>query len=727
MASEVFAGMVFDGPGGAWAAALWLVLVIALVSREVKVLRGERSPRRKALLALRVLTVIALFLLATQPAFVVERVRRIEGKTAVLVDTSRSMELAVGGSTRAKEAAALAARLAREGAEVRSFGDRLRPFDPTEPNTRRPSASTRLIAALEALEGESSIGSVVLLSDGLETERARLDRPFRFPVHAVAIGGEEPRVDVSILRLRADPMVYLRERSTVEVTLGCAGACDEPVEVRLAIDGMVVDAAVARFEGGGSARVKLEFEARKLGRHVGQVSLIPPEGDVVPENDRRSFLFRVERDRLRVLLVAGSPAWDVRFLRELLERNPALDMVSFFILRTVDDLTMADTNEMALIPFPTDELFREHLGSFDLVIFQNFDYGPYRMEIYLPRIRDYVMRGGAFAMIGGEKSLSAGGYAGTPVASILPVELPAGKAVDPREFRPVPAVPRHPLVSLGEPAREVPRRWAETAPLAGWNQLGALREGARALLVHPFDRVGGQARPILAVGEAGEGRVLVLATDSSFRWGITTAGARGDLSHYERFWDAAIRYLSRDPSLEPSRLSTDRERVALGAEVVVRGEFADDDYEPRAGEAVALRVVTEAGQVVSEAEVLLSAHGELQERVQAPDAPGVYFVVVAPQGGGEPLASAPFLVEGEGDELARVRPDAALLSQIAEESGGRFFASPDDVPELDALREVEERVVGEDRRSPFREPWFAALALVLFTAELLVRRRLGRT
>lgn len=40
MASEVFAGMVFDGPGGAWAAALWLVLVIALVSREVKVLRG---------------------------------------------------------------------------------------------------------------------------------------------------------------------------------------------------------------------------------------------------------------------------------------------------------------------------------------------------------------------------------------------------------------------------------------------------------------------------------------------------------------------------------------------------------------------------------------------------------------------------------------------------------------------------------------------------------------
>jgi uncharacterized membrane protein len=488
-----------------------------------------------------------------------------------------------------------------------------------------------------------------------------------------------------------------------------------------------VDQTVARFDGGQTARVKLELEGRKLGRHVGQVYIDSPEGDRMPENDRRSFLFRVERDRLRVLLVAGSPAWDVRFLRELLERNPALDMVSFFILRTVDDLSMADSSEMALIPFPTDELFREHLGSFDLVIFQNFDYGPYRMEIYLPRIRDYVLRGGAFAMIGGEKSFSAGGYAGTPVASILPVELPSGKAVVPRAFRPVPTLPRHPLVALGEPPHEVPRRWAETAELAGWNQFGALREGGRALLVHPSERVNGEPRPILAVGEAGEGRVLALATDSSFRWGITTAGARGDLSHYERFWDAAVRYLSRDPSLEPSRLSTDRERVALGAEIVVHGELADEDYEPLAGRAVRLRVVDEAEQVMSEVELVLSAGGELREKIAAPEVPGVFRAVVLDRASDATLASTPFLVEGEGEELARVRPDAAFLAQLSEESGGLHFERPRDVPALDELREVEERRIGEDRRSPFRETWFLWVVLLCVTTELLVRRRLGRT
>jgi uncharacterized membrane protein len=725
----VFSGVAFDGPGGTAMALVWLVLVLVLVARERRALRAERATRRRTLLALRALTALAIFVLAAQPAFVIERIQRIEGKSAVLVDESRSMELTVGGETRASIARALAAQLrsGTDDVEVFRFGERVRPIDPSAAPSRRPSAATRLVAALEALEEDAAIGSVVVLSDGIETERPNHDVRFRFPIHTVAIGGDEPRVDVAIARLRADPMVYLRERTVVEVALSCTGSCEEPVEVRLSVDGEPVDTAVARFEGGGSARVKLELEGRKLGRHVGQVSVAPPRDDAVPENDRRSFLFRVDRDRFRVLLVAGSPAWDVRFLRELLERNPGLDMVSFFILRTVDDLTMADSSEMALIPFPTDELFREHLGSFDLVIFQNFDFGPYRMEIYLPRIREYVTRGGAFAMIGGEKSFSAGGYAGTPVSAILPVELPPGKGVMPRPFRPVPTLLRHPLVALGEPAHEVPRRWSETAPLAGWNELGALREGARALLVHPTERVAGAPRPILAVGDSGEGRVLALATDSSFRWGITTAGERGDLSHYERFWDAALRYLSRDPSLEPSRLSTDRERVALGAEVVVHGELADDDYEPLAGRGVLLRVTDEVARVVSEAEIVLSSSGELREKIEAPEVPGVFYVRVVDAATDDELARAPFLVEGEGDELARVRTDFAFLAHLAEASGGTRIDDPRDVPGLDALREVEERVVGEDRRSPFRESWFAWLVLVLVTIELLVRRRLGRT
>ena len=54
--------------------------------------------------------------------------------------------------------------------------------------------------------------------------------------------------------------------------------------------------------------------------------------------------------------------------------------------------------------------------------------------------------------------------------------------------------------------------------------------------------------------------MLALGADSTWRWSLTTAGLRGDASAYERFWDRALRWLARDPLLDPAHVETDRER-----------------------------------------------------------------------------------------------------------------------------------------------------------------------
>ncbi|HBQ09786.1 MAG TPA: hypothetical protein DEF51_00880, partial [Myxococcales bacterium] len=314
--------------------------------------------------------------------------------------------------------------------------------------------------------------------------------------------------------------------------------------------------------------VEIPFTPRRLGREVYRVSIPRTPEDAVPENDERAFLVRVVRDKLRVLLVAGQPSWDERYLRAFLKRDPATDLISFFILRNTSDLTMAGPDELALIPFPTDELFHEHLGSFDLVVFQNFEYGPYQMASYLPRIRDYVMRGGSFAMIGGPLSFHSGGYASTPIAEILPVELPPPGApasqtvvTDPFQPRVRDGMERHPLIALVPDPVQNATLWSRLAPLVGANVVRAVRSEGAVLLDHPAARMeGGGPLPVLVLGTAGEGRTLALTTDTTWRWGITTGGETGDASTYERFWDRAIRWLSRDPALEPARVTTDRER-----------------------------------------------------------------------------------------------------------------------------------------------------------------------
>ena len=79
--------------------------------------------------------------------------------------------------------------------------------------------------------------------------------------------------------------------------------------------------------------------------------------EAVTTNNTRSFVVRVIRDKIRVLQVAGSPSWDVRALRAMLKSNPNVDLISFFILRTQDSISLVPNDEMSLIPFPTRELF----------------------------------------------------------------------------------------------------------------------------------------------------------------------------------------------------------------------------------------------------------------------------------------------------------------------------------------------------------------------------------
>ena len=70
---------------------------------------------------------------------------------------------------------------------------------------------------------------------------------------------------------------------------------------------------------------------------------------------------------------------------------------------------MVPSDELSLIPFPTEELFEEQLRSFDLVFLQNFNYVPYGIGAYLGEIRRYVEEGGGLAMLGGDLSFTSGG------------------------------------------------------------------------------------------------------------------------------------------------------------------------------------------------------------------------------------------------------------------------------------------------------------------------------
>jgi uncharacterized membrane protein len=722
-------GLAFDIPGGTATVVMVAIALAVVVALDVR--SAMRAGGRRALFAiLRALTGLGAFLIAIQPVWLTEKRVEREGELVVLVDGSRSMSIADRRAATEGLLARWAAEPVAGNVSVFRFAAGLEPA--TFETAATPNGDdTRIFEAIDELlagDPDRRIGAVVVVSDGADRSGRAPEAVHGVRVHTVAVGEGSLRDD-ALVSVDADALGFLREPLRVHVVVRSRGGSSSSLPVQLRDDSSVLDEALVSFGPDGTAEADLEFVPERLGRNVLRVTIPTAEDDRVPENNERAFLVRVVRDRLRVLLVAGEPSWDERYLRRFLKRDPAIDLISFFILRTSADLTMADPDELALIPFPTDELFREHLGSFDLVIFQNFDFAPYEMAGYLPAIADYVRRGGSFAMLGGELSFASGNYVGSPIESILPVEMPRGVTGDGAlvlgSFVPslVAELSRHPLVALLPDAAHNREAWARLAPLEGMNRLEGTRNDALVLLEHPHARTrSGAPQPVLAVGEAGRGRTLSLATDTAWRWGITTAGTTGDASAYDRFWDRALRWLSRDPSLDPVRVTTDRERYGPGAEVRVEALLRDRRYLPIASEDVKLTITGPTGDTFERAEGRTDSEGNARARLAAPERPGGYRVVVSR--GSETLGEEPFVVEVGGDELAEPDPRPDVLGALSESTGGDARAIGD-APALGSFATSRTESAGYERFSPFASLIAIGLLLLLFGAEWILRRRSG--
>lgn len=639
----------------------------------------------------------------------------------------------------------LAALADRYTLEFHRFDGELAPADLAslqaawEPKGER----TNLLGALETAAGGGAAGGrqlagAIVVSDGADNAalaagvvgaaREKLES-LRIPISTVAVGGGALQ-DLAIDSIRVEDFAFVRNTVEVEATLVASGMGSIEVPVVLRREGQVVAQQTVRIDPGRREYpVHFRFTPERTGEFVFTVAAPVYEGEAVRSNNARSFVLEVIRDRVRTLLVVGRPSWDERFLRMLLKNDPNVDLISFFILRTQQDNPRALEHELSLIPFPVEEIFDKQLKSFDLVIFQNFAYRPYRMESYLPKIRRYVEEGGAFVMVGGEHSFGEGGYQSSALGAVLPVE-PVGQPPSEDLFLPRLTEDglRHPITQLAAGAEANQRAWSALPQLPGIN-VTRPKEGARVLLDHPHLTVGGVNAPVLAVGEYGKGRVMALTTDASWYWSLVAAGLGGGSSRaYERIWSNAIRWLVRDPELTPVRVQAVDDTLEPGQPVVARVTARRSDYGPADGADLVVRLVdVESGQLVGEQRLRAGPDGTARVELGAPG-PGAYRILAEASLGEEALGSDEdaVAVRAATAERSDARPRPNLLRAVAEVTGGGHVAASEGrLPPL-GLQDPEVVEIGRAKDRPIWDRWWALAVLgCCLGAEWVLRRRWG--
>ncbi len=722
---------------------------------------ARQAWRRATLVGLRTAAAGVALVVFLQPAIELRQVAREPNRVAVLVDDSRSMTLKErpdGPARKARvrdlldaSADTLAAWQDHHLVDFYTFSDVVAAIEPAAVGqTRNEGDATLIRKALETVRGRyegKDLAGVVLISDGAGTdpEPASGDdgttrdflRSLETRVHAIWAARPGLR-DIAVARVLADEFAFVRTVVRLEAVLRSTGYGPQRIQVTLKSDGQALRQKWVELPAEGETTVAFEVTPPRVGRYVYEISAPIADDEAVTTNNARSFVVRVIRDKIRVLQVAGQPSWDVRALRQMFEQNPNVDLISFFILRTQDDISMVPNDELSLIPFPTRELFEEQLPSFDVIVLQNFEYLPYGIGDYLENIRAYVEGGGGLAMLGGELSFSSGGYQDTPVAAALPVDLidpwERAELVDLGRFAPqlTEAGKVHPVAALRYVTADNVAAWKALPELEGVNLIARARPDATVLAVHPtLKNRDGKPMPVIVAGDYGAGRSLAITTDSVWRWGFVAAARPGDDGrHYERFWENSIRWLIQDPDLRHLHVDSDAVEYGPGQPVRLAVRLLGRDYQPLARGKVHLVIERgadpKATERLSEAELVVADDGTGSHEVTGLT-PGVYRVhAEADIAGRRTVATDIFLVRDAGSELDRPAGDAATLEAIAAATGGRYLGPVDHLPADLAFDPP--RVVRVDRRADvelWSRPGLLILALCFLGLEWLLRQRSG--
>jgi len=685
----------------------------------------------------------AVVMLALANPLIVKETREgLSNIVALVIDRSQSMEIGTRKADAEKALATMREKLKAMNVELREAEVRT--------NTDAGDAGgTALFSALNAALSDAPpdrVAGAIVITDG-EVHDAPDPKTFHLgaPFHVLITGAPNER-DRKLTVVRATRFNIVGKEAEITFRIDDFGGSPAAnAQLSLRIDGQ--DHGKQNVPVGKDTTIKVPVTHG--GENVVELEAAAGPAEQTLQNNRAAVIVNGVRDRLRVLLVSGEPHAGERVWRNLLKADPSVDLVHFTILRPPDKQDSTPINELALIQFPTRELFAEKLSEFDLVILDRYQNRDILPLAYFDNLARYVENGGALLLSSGPEFADESSIYRTPLAAVLPAqptgevvsqpfkpqitkagfahpvtrdlplgneavdpfsEAPAGiKSADPEAPGPTastaPIVPSPKLTPAPAPAPALGQPQAAQPGQPNWGRwfriIAAQKLSGNTVMSGPGDR------PLLVLDRVQKGRVAQLLSDQIWLWarGYENGGPQAELLRRLAHW------LMKEPELEEERLTAE---VSGGELRVTRQTMSDS--------AANVNVTSPTGKTETVA-LSPATPGKFTGHIKAEEL-GLYRLN---DGTLNAVAAAGPL---NPREVADMRATDAVLKPYADATGGGIQWLSDGMPEL---RAVDQGATtrgsgwfGIERRGAYRvtsvdsdqllPPW---LALILVLAAVL--------
>jgi uncharacterized membrane protein len=445
---------------------------------------------------------------------------------------------------------------------------------------------------------------------------------------------------------------------------------------------------------------------------------------LVTTNNEISTFVTVLAGGLNVLYLDGRLLPEQKFLLKSLDASPDIRVV------------FKGINAQKPQTKPTDLLEHFKPGKYDVYLIGDVDSSAFT-EQELTALRDAVNKGtggkgAGLMMLGGSYSFGPGGYAGTPLAEVLPIEMdklerqrfgdPLRGDVHlpgPLRMRPAAAAADEYLVQLSGANNRA--AWDKLPPLEGANKFGKLKSAAHKLLE------GDAGQPLLVWQASGNGRVLAFAGDSTWRWVMQ---GHGDL--HKRFWRQVVLWLAgqNEDTSGAVWIKLDERRFSPGARVEFSTGARTAQGDPVADADLQAEIVLPDGSRRPISLNRMAGEPAWSGTFFETQTAGDYTIVVTPINDSAKLGGpkhSRFLVFEQDLELDNAGAEVGVLESLAATTGGESLA-PEQLPGLlERLKQLPQELEIEiQTKKTLWDTWpfFVVLTTVL-ALEWFLRKKWG--
>ena len=564
--------------------------------------------------------------------------------------------------------------------------------------------STRLGSAIQYVvnkEQGGPIAGIVVFTDGQSNSGLSVDRAIAaasnagIPIFTVGVGGTSRPQNIAVATIEAPERVLPGDKFQVKALIKSFGLEGRTARVQLiSVDEKETEAPIVEEEtnirllgDGQPASVEFAISRDSLGKRRYEISVESFEEDLDARDNKMATVVEVIQQQTNVLLMAGGPTREFRFLRNQLYRDKDIHL---HVWLQSAGAGADQESDVLLQAFPDS---RDQVYDYDCIVAIDPDWRMMSADQMKLLERWVAEQAGGLITIAGpvntpqwtrqprgddsidivRKLYPVSFY--SQGSSVLKLGRFGGSSAFPLEFSRQGRSAEY--VWIGNSAGESQETWAKFEGVFGYYAVNDAKSGAEVLanFADPETAIDDQLPIYLASQFYGAGRVFFQASGEMWRV------RRLDVDYFEQYYTKLIRWASQGRlSRDSTRgvLLTDRERCWMGDTIEVQAILKDAQDQHlnypqveatlvtpgKLTQSVVLRSNPNAASPGSfRGNFVAGSEGEYRINLAIPESPNLDVLTTTV------MATIPDL------EKEKPQRNGAVLSKIAKNTGGTYFQS----------------------------------------------------